>query len=256
MGIRTWFVLTARSLRASFLNPLVYVPNFLISLFFLFVYSAGVQAVTGLSGMEGVNYTAFILPVAMVSAAFGAASGAVETVLKDMNSRYFIRLMLASSSGRAVVLGPVVTGAVQFFIQSLLLMLIAAALGVRWISGIGGIALMMLMVICIGLAFTGFALYTALKTESHQCVNMATMIFFPLLFLSTTFVPIDLIESRWMYLAARVNPVTYLFDGIRYLLIPGMEREVLYYGLILSAASAVFTLTLAFRRADDLHLDR
>lgn len=89
MLVKDTWNLTKRSLIASFRNPFVYVPNFIMSLFFLFVYTAGVGAVANLPELKGVSYLAFILPVAVVSAAIGAASGAVETLVKDWKADIF-----------------------------------------------------------------------------------------------------------------------------------------------------------------------
>lgn len=237
--------LTRRSLVASFRNPFVYVPNFILSLFFLFVYTSGIGAVAGLPGMDGVSYLAFILPVAVVSAAIGASSGAVDSLVKDMESGYFSRLILTPASRLAIILAPIVTGMIQLVIQTLLLILIAKLMGLEIHSGIGGLMLMVLLVMGIGLGFTGYAASIALAAKSSQAVNMGTMIFFPLLFLSTTFVPMDLIGGGWLRVAATVNPTTYVFDGMRALMIEGWMPSYVWYGLAVGFGSALVTIAFA-----------
>lgn len=245
MLVRDMWNLTERSLIASFRNPFVYIPNFVMSLFFLFVYTAGVGAVANLPELKGVSYLAFILPVAIVSAAIGAASGAVDTLVKDLESGYFSRLLLTPVSRFSIVLGPIITGMFQLLLQTLLLLLTAMLMGLNIYSGFSGFLLILLLVIGVGLGFTGYAAAIALATKSSQAVNMGTMIFFPLLFLSTTFVPMNLLGKGWFKIAAIMNPTTYIFDGMRALLIQGWMPSYVGYGLLIGFGSALITITFA-----------
>lgn len=238
-------LLTKRSLIGSIRNPFIYIPNFIMSLFFLFVYTAGIGAVANLPALEGVNYIAFILPVSVVSAAIGAATGAVETLVKDLESGYFARLLLTPTSRLAIVLGPIITGMIQLVLQSTLLIIIAMLMGVRIYSGISGFMLILLLVTGLGLAFTGYAATVALVTKSSQAVQMSTMIFFPMLFLSTTFVPLDLIETGWLRIATLINPTTYIFEGMRALLIKGWMPSYILYGFFVGFIGSIITITIA-----------
>jgi len=239
------FILAKRSFITSLRNPFIYVPNFIISLFFLFVYSAGVGAVSYLPNLEGVNYLAFILPVSVVSAAIGATTGSVETLVKDLESGYFSRLILTPSSRLAIVLGPIITGMIQLLLQTILLIIIAMLMGVRIHNGITGFLLILLLVTGLGLAFTGYAVTVALISKSSQSVQMSTMVFFPMLFLSTTFVPLDLIKTTWLRIAARINPTTYIFGGMRALLIKDWQPSYIIYGFLVVFIGSIITITVA-----------
>ncbi|SET34598.1 ABC-2 type transport system permease protein [Natronincola peptidivorans] len=247
--IKDIMLLTKRSLIAAIRNPYAYIPNFIISLFFLFVYTAGIGAVTDLPTLEGVNYTAFILPVSVVSAAIGAATGAVQTLVKDLESGYFARLLLTPTSRLAIVLGPIITGMLQLVVQTILLTMVAILMGVRIYRGIGGFIIILVLVTGLGLAFTGYAATVALVTKSSHAVQMSTMIFFPMLFLSTTFVPLDLIETGWLRIAAIINPTTYIFEGMRALLIEGWRSAYILYGFLVGSIASVITITIATKSA-------
>ena len=60
----------------------------------------------------------------------------------------------------------------------------------------------------------------ALKTRSAAATNSAGLIFFPLLFLTPNFVPRDLL-TRPMEIAATINPVTYVMEAMRSLILAG-----------------------------------
>jgi ABC-2 type transport system permease protein len=243
--IRDIGILTRRSLVASLRNPFVFIPNFAISLFFLLVYSAGLSGVGKLTQLKGVSYLAFVLPVSIVSTAIGAAAAAGEALVNDLENGYFSRLVLTPVSRVAIVLGPVITGMFQLVLQSLLLVLAAVLMGLEIDRGYSGLLLLLLLTSGWGLAFTGYAVAIALSTQKAQSVQMGTMIFFPLIYLSTTFVPLDLIETGWLRVAATVNPTTYIFEGIRAVLIDGWMPGAIFPGLLVGLAGSVITIIIA-----------
>ena len=65
-----------------------------------------------------------------------------------------------------------------------------------------------------GVAYAGIAIAIALKTKNVQKTNASFIIFFPLLFLTPNFVPLDLLAGS-LRAGARVNPVTYIITGLR-----------------------------------------
>ena len=70
------------------------------------------------------------------------------------------------------------------------------------------------------LAFAGFGYAIALKTGNPAAVNSSFLLFFPFLFLTSSYVPRDQLTG-WLSTVAGWNPVTYLLDGLRSLV---MER--------------------------------
>ena len=68
------------------------------------------------------------------------------------------------------------------------------------------------------LAFAGFAYAIALKTGNPAAVNSTFLLFFPFLFLTSSYVPRSQL-SGWLSTVAGFNPVTYLLGGLRSLVI-------------------------------------
>jgi ABC-2 type transport system permease protein len=99
------------------------------------------------------------------------------------------------------------------------------------------------------MAFAGYAAFMALRTKSAAAAEAATFAFFPLIFLSTTFVPKDYITSGWLKVAATVNPTTYVFDAMRSLLIDGWQARPLLLGFAVTLAFATLTGGLALWQA-------
>jgi len=99
------------------------------------------------------------------------------------------------------------------------------------------------------MAFAGFSVFVALRTRNAAATQSATLIFFPLIFLSTTFVPMEYISSEWLKVAAVINPTTYVFEAMRALLIDGWEVDRLLIGLAVVFAFASATGVLALWQA-------
>ncbi|WP_082234554.1 ABC transporter permease [Halobacillus massiliensis] len=240
----TWLI-TKRNIITTLRNPFSFIPNLLISAFFLLVYDGGLSGISQLPNFEGANYLAFILPVSIVSAAIGGAGGAGQAIVKDIENGFFSRLLLTPASRLAIVLGPIIAGMLQLFVQTLFILAIAYLMGLESVTGIGGILFVILITIGWGLAFAGYSAGVALRTKNAQAAQAGTFIFFPLIFLSTTFVPYELIEAQWLKVAATINPTTYIFESMRTVLIDGWQWWELMQGIIAIAIACAITITFA-----------
>jgi ABC-2 type transport system permease protein len=241
-------ILIGRSLRNALRQPAIIIPNIAISVFFLFVYNSGLNSVAQLPGFVG-TYLGFILPVSIVSAAVGGAGLAGQTLIKDIDNGYFTKLLLTPTRRLAVIWGPMVASAIILTAQVVLVMLLALAMGLRVVTGPVGFLLVVVLAFLWGMAFAGYAAFMALRTKNAAAAQAATFAFFPLLFLSTTFVPAEYITSTWLKWAAKVNPTTYVFDAMRSLLIYGWQAKPLLVGLAVVLGFATLTGGLALRAA-------
>ena len=241
-------LIIVRSLRNSLRTPAAVIPNIVISVFFLFVYNSGLSSVGKLPGFHG-SYLGFILPVAVVSAAVGGAGTAGQALIRDIESGYFTKLLLTPARRLALVWGPMVAGAVILVGQVILILALALALGLKSASGLGGLVMVVVYAFVWGMAFAGYAVFTALKTKNAAAAQAATFAFFPLIFLSTTFVPKEYIASTWLKWVATINPTTYVFSAMRSLLIDGWKAGPLLVGFAVVTGFATLTGMLALLQA-------
>jgi ABC-2 type transport system permease protein len=110
------------------------------------------------------------------------------------------------------------------------------AFGARVKSGLPGVLLLIVLSASWGVAYAGIAIAIALKTKNVQATNASFIIFFPLLFLTPNFVPIDLLATP-LQAIARVNPVSYIITGLRDLVL----YPTIHWG---SLAACVLTIAL------------
>jgi ABC-2 type transport system permease protein len=86
----------------------------------------------------------------------------------------------------------------------------------------------------------------ALKTRSAAATNSAGLVFFPLLFLTPNFVPRNLL-TRPMEIAATVNPVTYVMEAMRSLILVDLRWETISLGFLVVAIAGAVMLAVSVR---------
>ena len=238
-------LLIGRSLRNALREPATILPNIAISVFFLFVYNSGLSSVASCPGFQG-TYLGFILPVAIVSAAVGGAGLAGQTLIKDIDNGYFTKLLLTPTRRLAVIWGPMVASAIVLTAQVVLVMLHRPAPGPRGSRRVpAGSLLVVVLAFLWGMAFAGYAAFMALKTKNAAAAQAATFAFFPLIFLSYTFVPKEYVTAGWLKVAATINPTTYVFDSMRSLLNTGWDGTSLLVGFAVTFGFATLTGIMA-----------
>lgn len=245
--LRDSLILGGRALREVWRTPDALFSPIFIPLFFLVVnvgQAARIFPSEGTPFLEGQNYGAFQLPASLLlSASFGAAS---LFLVEEIESGYFDKLRATPISRMSLVLGRLYADFVRTLAVSVLMILISLAFGIRIASGPAGFVVLILMVALWSMVFSGFMQLIALKTRSAAATQGASMIFFPLLFLTPNFVPRDQL-TRPMEIAATLNPVTYIMEGARSLILSGWDAAALGKGFGVIAATMVLMLVLSTR---------
>jgi ABC-2 type transport system permease protein len=114
-------------------------------------------------------------------------------------------------------------------------------MGLEVASGVLGFGLVVVFAFLWGMAFAGYAVLVALRTKNAAAAQAATFAFFPLIFLSYTFVPQEYVTAEWLRVAATVNPTTYVFDAMRTLLNSGWETRPIVVGFAVTLGFSTLT---------------
>ena len=164
-----------------------------------------------------------------------------------MQSGYFRRLYLSPVSRRMLVLAPMLADTLSSLIFSGILLAIGALFGLPFQFGLVSVAGILLLSLLWTITLCGFSAGIMLRTGQHQSAAIVTNAVFPLLFLSTTFLPRELITAKWLVTVSWANPVTYVLEANRYLLGGTSSKEFFLLGLIIltlfSTASLIFAVT-------------
>jgi ABC-2 type transport system permease protein len=240
--VRDTYILTMRSLRESSRQPAIEIGNLFIPLFF-FAVTVGAIASVAEPAFGVSNFTGFQLPVAILQAVAGSAI-AGQGLVTDIQKGYFDKLALTPAPRPALVLGRMAADAIRSMILVLVIIVVGLIVGSGMESGPGGAILLLAMAGAFSLSYTGFAVALALKTASNQAVQLSFLLFFPLLFLSPAFAPKE-IFSGWLEFLATINPVTYILEGSRSLVLDGWDGEALLkaFASIAGLSAATFSMT-------------
>jgi ABC-2 type transport system permease protein len=92
-----------------------------------------------------------------------------------------------------------------------------------------------------GLAYSGVGVAIALRTGSAQAAQIGFLLFFPLLFLSPAFAPKEFF-APWLEFLATINPVTYIIEGMRDLVLEGWDARSLGLAFASITGLGIFTL--------------
>jgi ABC-2 type transport system permease protein len=105
--------------------------------------------------------------------------------------------------------------------------------GIEIASGPLGFVLLVALTALWSVVFVGFMQIVALKTRSAAATNSAGLVFFPLLFLTPNLVPRDLL-TKPMEIAATANPVTYVMEALRSLILQDLRwgKIALGFGVV------------------------
>lgn len=234
-----------RSLVTTFRIPAAIIPGIIISVFFLFVYTGSLgNASNFLPGLAGKSYLAFILPVSIVSSALSGAGVAGQAIVRDIENGYFDKLLLTPISRAALLLGPMIAGAVTLGLQTIIVLAVGILLGLQSATGAAGMLVVVGLALILGVGFSGFTVSIALRSGSAAATQGGSFLFFPLTFLTATFVPVALL-SGWIKTAAIYNPITYILEAMRSVLLEGWQPEVLARGLMSAAVLGIVLFIFA-----------
>jgi ABC-2 type transport system permease protein len=236
-----------RALREAVRQPDALFMTMFIPLFFLVVNTGQAAEIfpsdnTGF--LEGQGYGAFQLPITLLLAAsFGMAA---LFLVEEIEGGYFDKLRAIPIPRYAIVLGRLFAEGVKGVVISTVIVLLALPFGITIASGIPGFLLIVALASGWGIVYAGFMQLIALKTRSAAATNSGGLIFFPLLFLTPNFVPRDMLTEP-MEVAASVNPVTYLMEALRSMILTDLDWDKILPGFAVVAIAGVVMLSLTVR---------
>lgn len=236
-----------RSLREALRQPDALFMTMFIPLFFLVVNTGQAAEIfpsdsTGF--LEGQGYGAFQLPITLLLAAsFGMAA---VFLVEEIEAGYFDKLRAIPIPRYSIVLGRLIAEGVKGIVLSSVIVLLALPFGISLASGPLGFVLLVGLTALWGVVYAGFMQLIALKTRSAAATNAGGLIFFPLLFLTPNFVPRELLTEP-MEVAATANPVTYLMEALRSLILDDLAWGEIWPGFAVVAVLGVAMLVLNVR---------
>ena len=239
------YLLARRSVVRTARQPANVIAPLVFPMLLLAVNSGGLKAETRLPGFPTTSFVAFALAVPFIQGALFATMNAGTDLARDIQTGFLSRLSLTPMRGIALLAGQLGGAVVMGVVQATVYLGVGLIVGVRLASGPAGVAVLFAFMILISLGFGALGAFAALRTGSGEAVQSLFPVFFVFLFLSSMNIPRNLIATTWFRDVATVNPVSYLLESVRSLVIIGWDAQALALGFGIAGVITVVALALA-----------
>ena len=239
-----------RSVTQTLRQPALIVPPILFPLCLLAVNVGGLDAATKLPGFPTDSYLNFAIAIPFMQGALFAAINAGSSLARDVETGFLKRLALTPMQRAALLVGNLGGVMTVAALSSLIYLVVGFAAGLEVKAGAWGVVVLIVLAFLVALAFAALGALVGLRAGSGEAVQGLFPVFFVFLFLSSQALPRELIEQDWFRTIATWNPVSYLVEGIRSVVITGWDAEALERGFavaIVLCALGIFGASRALR---------
>jgi ABC-2 type transport system permease protein len=234
-----------RSVTRTFRQRALLVFPLLFPLILFAINGSALSAATRIPGFPVESYRDFALAIPFIQGALFVAVTAGTDLARDIETGFFNRLALTPLRGVAILIGQLGGVFVLACVQSVVYLLVGIATGVVIESGVGGVLVLLGLSTLIAFGFASVGALMALRFGTGEAVQGLFPLLFVTVFLSSSSLPRNLIQTDWFREVATYNPVSYLIEGVRSLIIKGWDGQALALGFGFAALLVLISLTLA-----------
>ena len=239
------WVVAHRSIARTLRQRALLVFPVLFPLILFAINGSALGAATKIRGFPTDSYRDFALALPFIQGALFVSIAAGVDIARDIETGFFNRLALTPLRGAALLLGQLGGAFVVACMQSVVYLLVGIATGVGIASGVGGALVLLALSILIAFGFGSLGALIALRFGSGEAVQGIFPLLFVTVFLSSSSLPRNLIKADWFREIATYNPVSYLIEGVRSLIIKGWDGEALALAFGFATLLVVIALGLA-----------
>jgi ABC-2 type transport system permease protein len=228
--------------------------NWLGTLFFpllqLLIFSQLFKDIIQLPGFEESSYLAYLAPGQIVFAVFFGVSWIGINLLMDYHSGYLDKLRVTPINRMSILVGEMLPLFFSCALMGAVILVTSLVLGASLVTGIPGAIGILVLSGLFAVAWAGTSFVPALLTKNEQAAGTLSLVFFPLAFMSTAFVPAERMPE-WLQVVNDWNPISYVIEAERGLMSTGFDAGQVTRALI--AIAILFVVTQgatiwAFRR--------
>jgi ABC-2 type transport system permease protein len=223
-------LLATRSVNRTLRQPANLVFSFVFPMILLAVNAGGLDSATRIPGFPTDSYLTFALAVPFIQGALFASNSAGTNIAEDIETGFLSRLSLTPLTRSGLLVGQLAGVVALGLGQACVYLAVGEAAGAGFEAGPLGVPVLLALSVLVTLGFGSIGAFAALRTGSGEAVQGLFPLMFVLLFLSSNALPRNLIETDWFRTIATYNPVSYLLEAIRSLLITGWDGKALALG--------------------------
>jgi ABC-2 type transport system permease protein len=236
-----------RSIVRTSRQPASIIPPLVFPVALMAVNAGGLRSSTDLPGFPAESFLAFALAVPFIQGALFSTMNAGTDLARDVQTGFINRLSLTALRDWALLTGQLAGVVVLGMVQVLFYIAVGLTAGVRFESGFAGILVLLVYGAIVALSFGALGAWLAFRTGSGETIQALFPVLFVFLFISSMNTPRNLIGIEWFRIAATLNPVSYMIECVRSLIITGWDPQALALGFGFVIALGIVSLMLASR---------
>jgi ABC-2 type transport system permease protein len=209
------------------------------------INGSALSPATRIPGFPTSNYRDFLIAMPFIQGAMFVSITAGVDLARDIESGFLNRLAMTPLRGEALLVGQLGGALLLGVIQAFVYLFVGLATGVSFASGVGGAIVLLFLSILISFAFASLGGLLALRFGTGEAVQGIFPLLFVTLFLSSSSLPRNLIKATWFRDVATYNPISYLLEALRSLVITGWDVRALALGFGFAMVLLVVALALS-----------
>jgi ABC-2 type transport system permease protein len=207
-------------------NPFVLVVSLVQPIIFLVLFTEVFGNVAGRALPPGINYETYLVPAIAIQVSLAAAATSGVGLVNDIENGMFEKVLVSPMNRAAVFIGKTFAEILRIAVQIGIILGLGVVLGAEIETGFVGALVIMTIGIVFSLWFIAFSNTLALITKDQESTIIgANLLQFPLLFVSSAFLPIETLPG-WIRTVAKFNPVTYGVDAARAVILDADVMEI------------------------------
>jgi ABC-2 type transport system permease protein len=199
-------------------NPFVLVVSLVQPIIFLVLFTQVFGGIaTGAINRSGVSitYETYLVPAIAMQVALAAAATSGVGLVNDIEQGMFEKILVSPMSRVGVFAGKSSAELLRIAVQIAIILGLGIVLGATIQTGVVGAVGIVAVGILFSIWFMSFSNIVAVITRDQESTIIgANLLQFPLLFVSTAFLPLEVLPG-WIQTVAAFNPVTYGVDAAR-----------------------------------------
>jgi len=194
----------------------------------------------------GFTYMQFITPGILTQSVVFIAIFYGLNIIWERDMGLLQKLLVSPTPRLALVLGKMGSAGVRGLAQAVIVFLFALVLGVPLILTPATIASVIFIVMLGAGFFTGLSMIIASIVKTRErFMGIGQVITLPLFFASSAIYPITIMPA-WLQAVAYLNPLSYMVDGLRALLVTGATAQLPFDVAVLASVTCIISVISAY----------
>ena len=195
---------------------------------------------------QGFTYLQFITPGILTQSVVFVAIFYGLYIIMDRDTGILQKLLVTPTPRIALVWGKMISAGLRGLTMAVVVVIFALILGVKLNISILSILGIILIVMLGAAVFTGLSMIIASIVKTRErFMGIGSLVTLPLFFASNAIYPISIMPT-WLQVVANINPLSYMVDGLRSLMLSGNAAGVGFDILVLALTALVISAISAW----------